>query len=197
MTWVKVCGLTRKEDIEVAVLAGADAIGLILVPESPRVLTVDRAAELAQGVGVETFLLTKDLGAEEIVAAAIATGVDGVQPYGLHIEEAARAALEAGFLLLRPVLNGDLDSVPTDQIPLLDNDAPGRLGGTGIPWNETRLPVTDRRFVLAGGLGPDNVADIVRRVRPYGVDASSKLEVRPGIKDPDRVVLFVREAKQA
>lgn len=197
MTWVKICGLTRAEDIEVAVSAGADAIGLVLIPESPRALSVDQAAELAKGVSAHTYLLTNDLRPEEIVAAAIATGVDGVQPYGGNSEEAARAAVEVGLLVLRPVLNGDLASVPDNQLPLVDNAAPGRLGGTGALLDETRIPVTDRRFVLAGGLGPANVADIVRRVRPYGVDASSRLEIRPGIKDHDRVVNFVREAKQA
>lgn len=197
MTWVKVCGLTRAEDIEVAVAAGADAIGLVLIAESPRAVTVDSAAELASGVSAETFLLTKDLGPEDIVAAALATGVDGVQPYGLNADEAARAATEAGLLLLRPVLNGDLASIPENQLLLFDSAGPAGLGGTGMVLDEIRIPVTDRRFVLAGGLGPETVARVIRKVRPYGVDASSKLEIRPGIKDHARVELFVQAAKQA
>jgi phosphoribosylanthranilate isomerase len=197
VTWVKVCGLTRAEDIEVAVAAGADAIGLVLIAESPRAVTVDSAAELASGVSAETFLLTKDLGPEDIVAAALATGVDGVQPYGLNADEAARAATEAGLLLLRPVLNGDLASIPENQLLLFDGAGPGGLGGTGMVLDEIRIPVTDRRFVLAGGLGPETVARVIRKVRPYGVDASSKLEIRPGIKDHARVELFVQAAKQA
>jgi phosphoribosylanthranilate isomerase len=197
VTWVKVCGLTRAEDIEVAVAAGADAIGLVFIAESPRAVTVDSAAELASGVSAETFLLTKDLGPEDIVAAAIATGVDGVQPYGLNADEAARAATEAGLLLLRPVLKGDLASIPENQLLLFDSAGPGGLGGTGMVLDETRIPVTDRRFVLAGGLGPETVAQVIRKVRPYGVDASSKLEIRPGIKDHARVELFVQAAKQA
>jgi len=197
VTWVKVCGLTRAEDIAVAVAAGADAIGLILIAESPRAVTVDMAAELASGVSVETFLLTKDLGPEDIVAAALATGVDGVQPYGLNADEAAMAATEAGLLLLRPVLDGELASIPEDQLLLFDSAGPGGLGGTGIVLDETRIPPTDRRFVLAGGLGPETVAQVIRKLHPYGVDASSKLEIRPGIKDHARVELFVRTAKQA
>jgi phosphoribosylanthranilate isomerase len=197
VTWVKVCGLTREEDVELAVAAGADAIGLVLVAESPRALTIDRAADLARGVKAQTILLTKDLGPEEIVAAALATGVDGVQPYGLHADEASRSASEAGFLVLRPVLDGAFASIPNDQLLLFDNVGPGGLGGTGLSLDHSLIPRMDRPFILAGGLGPDTVAVAIRMVRPYGVDASSGLEVRPGIKDPDRVERFVREAKQA
>jgi len=197
VTWVKVCGLTRADDIAVAVGAGADAIGLVLIAESPRAITIDMAAELASGVSAETYLLTKDLGPEDIVAAALATGVDGVQPYGRNADEAARAATEAGLLLLRPASNGDLALIPENQLLLFDSAGPGELGGTGNVLDETRIPLTDRRFVLAGGLGPETVARVIRRVRPYGVDASSKLEIRPGIKDHARVELFVQAAKQA
>lgn len=197
MTWVKVCGLTRREDVEVAIAAGADAIGLILVAESPRALTVDVAAELAAGVEAQTILLTKDLGPEEIVAAALATGVDGVQPYGLHVDDASKSASAAGFLVLRPVADGALASIPHDQLVLFDRAGPGGLGGTGVPLDYGRIPITDRPFILAGGLGPETVAMAIRKVRPYGVDASSRLEVRPGIKDPDRVKRFVLEAKRA
>lgn len=191
------CGLTREEDIEAAVAAGADAIGLVLVAESPRAVTVDRASELAGGVQAQTILLTRDLGPEEIVAAALATGVDGVQPYGLYADEASRSAAEAGFLVLRPLLDATIASIPDDQLLLFDSVGPGGLGGTGLPLDHSRIPSTKRPFVLAGGLGPETVAQAIRRLRPYGVDASSRLEVRPGIKDPDRVERFVREAKRA
>jgi phosphoribosylanthranilate isomerase len=197
VTWVKVCGLTRTEDVEAAIAAGADAIGLVLVASSPRAVTIDQAADLAEGVEAQTFLLTYDLNAEDIVAAALAAGVDGVQPYGRYAEKAAEAAAGAGLLVLRPALQHDLRVIPGDQLLLFDRTGPGGLGGTGVAFDLGTLPVTDRRFVLAGGLGPDNVADVVRKVRPYGVDASSGLEVRPGIKDHTRVARFVREAKQA
>ena len=78
MTWVKVCGMTRVEDIAAAEAAGADAIGLVLVPDSPRALTVDRAAELASAVTTQAVLLTKDLVPEDLIAAVLAVGVDAV-----------------------------------------------------------------------------------------------------------------------
>ncbi|MGH8928373.1 MAG: phosphoribosylanthranilate isomerase [Acidimicrobiia bacterium] len=196
MTWVKVCGMTRVEDIEAAEAAGTDAIGLVLITESPRVVSIDRAADLAATVTTQAILLTKDMPPEELIAAALATGVDGVQPYGLHVTEAAKAAGEVGLMVLLPVsLQTDLGSIPDEQIPLFDN--PNSLGGSGQEFDHARLPPTDRRFVLAGGLAPDNVREMVGSTGAWGVDAVSRLELRPGIKDHDRVSRFIREAKRA
>jgi len=198
VTWVKVCGLTRVEDIAAAEAAGADAIGLVLVPESPRALTVDRAAELAATVTTQAVLLTKDLLPEDVVAAALAVGVDAVQLYGAHASEAAEMAAEVGLFVLRPIdIDCQLSLIPEAHVPLFDNHSGSNLGGTGLPFDHRRLPATDRRFVLAGGLGPDNVGAAIRATRPWGVDASSRLEARPGVKDHDLVARFVREAKQA
>jgi phosphoribosylanthranilate isomerase len=198
MTWVKVCGMTRAEDIAAAEAAGADAIGLVLVPESPRAITVDRAAELAATVTTQAVLLTKDLIPEDLIAAALAVGVDAVQPYGAYASEAADMAAEVGLFVLRPIdLDFDVSAIPEAHVPLFDNRSGPELGGTGQTFDLRLLPTTDRRFVLAGGLGPDNVGEAIRLTRPWGVDASSRLESRPGIKDPDLVARFVREAKQA
>ena len=98
--WVKVCGITRAEDLLAAEQAGADAIGLVLVAGSPRVISFDRAVDLARLAQVPAVLVTRDLPPEELVAAAIATGAEGVQPYGDHSEEAARVATEVGLLVL-------------------------------------------------------------------------------------------------
>lgn len=198
MTWVKVCGMTRAEDIEAAEAAGADAIGLVLMAQSPRAISVDRAAELAAKITTQSVLLTKDLQPEDLIAAALAIGVDAVQPYGAHAFEAAEAAAAVGLFVLRPVeVDSDMSVIPEDHVLLFDNRIGGALGGTGQPFDHRLLPVSDRRFVLAGGLGPDNVGQAIRASRPWGVDASTRLEVRPGVKDPDLVARFVREAKQA
>jgi phosphoribosylanthranilate isomerase len=198
VTWVKVCGLTRVEDIAAAEAAGADAIGLVLVPESPRAITIDRAAELAATVKTQGVLLTKDLLPEDVVAAALAVGVDAVQLYGAHASEAAEMAAAVGLFVLRPVeVDFELGLIPESHVPLFDNRSGSNLGGSGLPFDHRLLPTTDRRFVLAGGLGPDNVGDVIRATRPWGVDASSRLETRPGVKDHDLVARFVREAKQA
>ena len=198
MTWVKVCGMTRAEDIEAAEAAGADAIGLVLVPASPRAVTVDQAAELAAGVTTQAVLLTKDLRPEDLVAAALGVGVEAVQLYGEHAAEAADMAAEVGLFVLRPVeVDFDLSTIPEAHVPLFDNRSGPLAGGTGQSFDHRLLPRVDRRFVLAGGLGPDNVREAIRATGAWGVDASSRLESRPGVKDHGLVARFVREAKQA
>jgi phosphoribosylanthranilate isomerase len=107
-------------------------------------------------------------------------------------------AAEVGLFVLRPIdIDFQLSLIPEAHVPLFDNRSGSNLGGTGLPFDHRRLPATDRRFVLAGGLGPDNVGAAIRATRPWGVDASSRLEARPGVKDHDLVARFVREAKQA
>ena len=198
MTWVKVCGMTRAEDIIAAEAAGADAIGLVLVPDSPRAITVDRAAELAATVTTQAVLLTKDLIPEDLIAAVLAVGADAVQPYGAYASEAAEMAAQVGLFVLLPVaLDADVSAIPQAHVPLFDNRSGSELGGTGQTFDHRLLPAMDRRFVLAGGLGPDNVSEAIRTTRAWGVDASSRLETRPGIKDANLVARFVREAKQA
>lgn len=200
MTWVKVCGLTCREDVESAVEAGADAIGFVLVPESPRTISLDLVTELSRGVEALKIILTHDLAPEDLVAAAIATGADGIQPYGAHVGEASEAAMQAGLLVLRPIpVNGpvDLEGVPPDQVPLLDSAAPHRLGGSGHSFDYAWLPDHQRPFVLAGGLGPDTVAGAIRQTGAWGVDASSRLESAPGRKDPELIRRFVLEARRA
>jgi phosphoribosylanthranilate isomerase len=198
MTWVKVCGMTRAEDIEAAEAAGADAIGLVLVPESPRAVTVDQAAELAAGVTTQAVLVTKDLLPEDLVAAALVVGVEAVQLYGAHAAEAADMAAEVGLFVLRPVeVDFDLSTIPESHVPLFDNRSGPLEGGSGQSFDHRLLPRLDRRFVLAGGLGPDNVREAIRATGAWGVDASSRLEARPGVKDHGLVARFVREAKQA
>jgi phosphoribosylanthranilate isomerase len=200
MTWIKVCGLTRPEEVAVAVEAGADAVGFVLIPESPRALQLAEAAALADGVPVTKIILIRDLVPAALLAAAAAVGADGIQPYGAHVDQASQAAVEAGLMVLRPLrVRGPavLDQIPVTQTPLLDSGGLGLLGGSGQSFDHDHLPRTDRPFVLAGGLGPDNVAAVIRSSRPWGVDASSGLESRPGCKDPDLIRRYLDQARQA
>ncbi|MEA3502290.1 MAG: phosphoribosylanthranilate isomerase, partial [Actinomycetota bacterium] len=120
----------------------------------------------------------------------------GIQPHGHHGEAVALWAQQAGFLVLRPMGDGSIDEIPEGQIPLFDSAAGNRHGGTGVPLDWTAIDRPQRRFVLAGGLHPDNVAEAVATLHPWGVDASSGLEAEPGIKDAARVAAFVEEAKR-
>lgn len=200
MTWVKVCGVRRPQDVEAAAEAGADAIGLVLTEASPRFVPVETAAALAAGSPLPAFVLTVDAAPEVLLDLAVGVGAAGVQPYGRHAAEAAAAAEAAGLEVLRPAaVDGPVtvEHIPVGQIPLLDAHVPGLLGGTGVGFDPALVPALDRRWVMAGGLGPDNVAAAIRRLRPWGVDASSRLEAAPGRKDPDLIRRFVEEAKTA
>ena len=197
MTWVKVCGLTCEQDAIVAAEAGVDAIGLVLVPSSPRLLTVAKATEVAAAVSVPAVLLTENVTVEEAGMLLETTGARGLQPYGRGAREVSKEFGAQGVMVLRPLhpdgseRNDPLHGV----IPLFDNMGSGTLGGSGTTLDWSSLGHRQGDFVLAGGLRSDNVADAIRIAQPWGVDASSGLETVPGIKDHSKVAAFIEEAK--
>ncbi|MDK1019350.1 MAG: phosphoribosylanthranilate isomerase [Actinomycetota bacterium] len=203
MTWVKVCGMTSDAAIESAVVAGADAIGLVLDSRSPRSVTIEVAGELVAGLTIASFIVTVDYRPGEALAAAETVGATGIQPHGDHSLEVVAAALKAGYLTLAPVPVGpdgpliDWAEIPDASMLLYDTASADRHGGTGTVFDWTLLGDPGRPFVLAGGLGVDNVAAAIEEVQPFGVDASSRLESVPGVKDLSRIVDFIREAKTA
>jgi len=195
MTWVKVCGLSRPAEVEAAVKAGADAVGFVFYERSPRNIAPEQARGLAGGLAALTVAVTVDLDADSLLHLAEVAGVGAVQPHGENAAAAARAAVEAGLAVLRPVpVSGpvDVSDIPGGELPLLDSDV---IGGTGHVFDWTWLEGIDRPYVLAGGLGPENVADAIAHVKPWGVDASSGLESSPGVKDLAKVAAFVSRAK--
>lgn len=200
MVWVKVCGLAKLSDLVSACEAGADAFGMVLAPGTPRHITVDRARRLADASPIPGVLVTVDRTPDELIELVEVVGAGGVQPHGRHGAEAAEAAARRGLMVLKPVKVGSrrvsLGGVPPSQIPILDTADSRRHGGTGRSFDYDKVPQIDRRWVLAGGLGPRNVADAVKRLRPWGVDASSNLESSLGVKDPSLIRSFVKEAKQ-
>ncbi len=202
MTWVKICGMDSVAAIEAAVETGADAIGLVLAEDSPRHLTIERAADLARDVPIATFIVTVDMIPGEALEAAEHVGATGIQAHGYRAFDVAAEAVDAGYLSLAPVPIGedgaltDIDEVPTASLPLFDTASASQHGGTGRTFDWSFVVDPGRPFVLAGGLGPDNVAGAIETVRPFGVDASSRLESRPGVKDPSRIIAFIEEAKK-
>lgn len=201
MTWVKVCGLRQHKDVEAAVNAGADAVGFVLTEGSPRQVSIERATALMDGVPILRVLVTAHLTPEEVQAAVGASGANAIQAHGRNAEAVAAAGDAAGWFVLRPVSMSGAEpdpvplTVPERQIPLLDSVRGSELGGTGIAFDWSTVPPMDRRFVLAGGLNPDNLSDAIDTVHPWGVDASSGLESSRGVKDTGRVVAFIEEAK--
>jgi phosphoribosylanthranilate isomerase len=198
VTWVKVCGLSREGDVAAAVEAGADAIGFVVAPGSPRRVTEARVRDLARTVPVLAVLVTVDLPPRALLAAVERTGAGGVQPHGRHRRESAAAAQQEGLFVLHPLAIRtavDVGEVAEGQTPLLDTYRAGTHGGTGEAFDWTVIGQLDRPYVLAGGLGPDNVSEAIRRLDPWGVDASSGLESSPGVKDPELIRTFVERAK--
>ncbi len=200
MVWVKVCGLSELSHVEAAADAGADAFGLVLARGTPRYITPDRALLLAEASPIPGILVTVDETPEALMQMARRVGAAGVQPHGKYQVEAARAAVHGGLMVLRPVKVGagpiSVSHVPEAQIPILDTADARRHGGTGRTFDHDRLPEIGRRWVLAGGLGPHNVAQAVKNLQPWGVDASSHLESALGVKDPALIRTFVKEAKR-
>ncbi len=203
MTWVKVCGLTDTVAIDAVVEGGADAAGFVLAEVSPRHVTIERAAHLMEGLPLSRFIVVVDMTVADALMAAEATGADGIQAHGRHAAEVSVAAVERGYLSLYPVrvgpegLSDGLSDVEPGAIPLLDTYSPAEHGGTGVPFDWSLIGDPGRPFVLAGGLGPDNVARAVATVSPFGVDASSKLESTRGVKDPILIRDFIQEAKRS
>jgi phosphoribosylanthranilate isomerase len=194
--FVKVCGLGTPAEVAVAIEAGADAVGFVWYEPSPRHHSLTHIATLARGATVTTVLVTVDLDSDALVAAAGRAGVGAVQPHGRHAAVAAAAARRMGLDVIRPVPSGAIpDDVAPNDLLLVDTPDDDLPGGTGRVFDWGMAESIDRPFLLAGGLTPGNVADAIRRVDPFGVDASSGLESSPGVKDPDLIRRFVERAK--
>ena len=200
---VKICGLTRIEDVEAAISAGADMIGLNFVPGSPRCIDVARARALAGAARgrVEIVGVVADLDPLQVKAIVADVGLDRVQLHGDEPPEVIGALAPHAFKALR--IGGAEDVALAARyegdLLLVDARVPGQQGGTGVRVDPALVVglARARRLLLAGGLGPDNVAEAVRVVRPWGVDVASGVEDAPGIKDERKVRAFVHEARRA
>jgi phosphoribosylanthranilate isomerase len=193
-TRVKICGCTSIADVELAVDAGADAVGVILAESSPRRVSIERFRDIAQSVPAITTLVAVFVDPPEpLVAEALKVGA--IPQF--HGHEPADACDERGA--------GDAAAFQRFAKPyehatwMFDTAAPSGLsGGTGrtFAWEIARRLAGDRRFVISGGLTPANVAECVRAVRPYAVDVRSGVETN-GVKDSEKVHAFVRAVREA
>lgn len=186
---VKICGITRQQDAEAAVDHGASAIGFIFWPGSPRFIDPYRARKIAKTLPpfVSTVGVFVNQPREFINGVASLVPLSVLQ---LHGDESPSFA--AG--LSRPVMKAiarreRADEWPKNVIVLVDVDDPVKRGGTGqvVDWTMAAALARERHIVLAGGLTPDNVADALAAVQPWGVDVSSGVELSPGIKDERRI----------
>lgn len=202
MTRVKICGITSVEDAAAAVDAGADALGLVFAPGTPRHVDVgaarcivERLPPLVAAVGV--FV---DHALDDLLRIVAALGLHAVQLHGGESEEYSRRMPVPVIRALRVRDAADLEPVETypARAFLLDAYVEGRSGGTGMtfPWDLARRAPGRKPLILSGGLRPDTVAEAIRLVRPYGVDVSSGVEASPGRKDHRKVREFIANVRQ-
>ena len=191
---VKICGITNREDAWAAVEGGASALGFNFWPQSPRYVPPERVAELVAGLPARVWKVGVFVNesAEAVAELAGALGLDVVQlhgetrpPAGLRIWRAV--PVDAAF---RAEL---LDRYQAEAY-LLDAPAGALVGGTGRSFDWRRAVGLKQKIILAGGLDADNVREAIRTVRPWGVDACSRLESAPGKKDHRKLAAFLKAA---
>ena len=201
MTFVKICGFTRVEDARAVAAAGADAIGFVFWPGSPRHVTPRAARALAATIpsSVRRIGVFVDQPASEIEQAVRTVGLDIIQLHGAEPAAVARH-------LPRPVwraVHGGVDPATLNGYPaaafLVDGAPAGTYGGAGIAPGGDRIEAVGKlgSLVLAGGLNPTSVGSAIARYRPHAVDVSSGVETAPGIKDAALVRSFVAAVRQA
>jgi phosphoribosylanthranilate isomerase len=204
--WTKICGITRVSDAMDALEAGADALGLNFVSESPRACGLDRAREITEAVGsrATVYGIFADLSRKAIARVIEQTGVSGIQLHGSEKEELSigwslpviravqvreRVQVEAAADMARR-----LSAHGAVRILL---DSP-RGGGSGERFDQEVVVLMDlSEMIVAGGLTPANVGDVATRLRPFGVDTASGVETRPGIKDVNLMKEFINHARSA
>jgi phosphoribosylanthranilate isomerase len=204
VTRAKICGITRREDGELAVEHGAWAIGMIRWPRSPRVCDADTAAEIVGALRRRTACVGVYVNAtlEQLAQEAEAIGFSHLQ---LHGDEGPQFCAEAGrrtgckiIKAAQIATEGDirmLERYRTD-FHLLDAAAGHLRGGSGRIWDWEMLAARRSKIplILSGGLGPDNVAEAIAAATPWAVDTASGTESAPGIKDPEKVRRFLEIA---
>jgi phosphoribosylanthranilate isomerase len=207
MTKIKFCGITTLGDAELAVGAGAWAIGLIFWPRSPRRCSFDAAAEIAAAAKrrAEVAGVFVNATLDHVAATADAVGLTMLQ---LHGDEGpaycAEAARRTGCKVIKAVrvrsgadVRG-LGAFHTDY-HLLDSYTAGLPGGTGetFAWDIAQSHRGPIPVILSGGLRAENVGDAIAALRPFAVDVASGIEREPGIKDPDKLVAFADAVRSA
>jgi len=180
---VKICGITRREDAEAAVEAGASALGFIFYAKSPRYVTPSAAAALGAGLNTWKVGVFVDESPAAIEATMREAKLDVAQVYGGASLKNKR--VWKGFRPTDRVIDEGAEAI------LLDGPA------NGISFDWTIARDHSHKIIVAGGLDASNVAEAIRIAKPWGVDASSKLESAPGIKDHHKVRAFIQAAQEA
>ena len=202
-TRIKICGITRTQDARAAAEAGADAIGLVFYPPSPRYLAAERAVEIRDAL--PPFVQTVALFVNPD-AAQVAQVIGRVRPALLqfHGEETPGFCAQFGMPFVKACrVRPGVDALeylrPFSRAAawLFDSYVP-EYGGAGESFDWSLVPAaSERPVILSGGLARENVAEAIRRVRPWGVDVSSGVESAKGIKDAAKIAAFMAEVRNA
>jgi phosphoribosylanthranilate isomerase len=207
---IKICGVTSPEDARFAAEAGADAIGLNFYPSSPRYLTPRRAAEIVRALPPFTTPVGVFVGMpmRQVCAVSYQLGLRSIQTYDdnpptedpfpfAHIP-AFRVKDSSELNYIRQFVEAATALGRRPAAILIDSRVDGQMGGSGhvAPWSLLAGFDAGVPLILAGGLTPENVADAIAIVRPWGVDVASGVELSPGVKDPAKVAAFIRAARK-
>jgi phosphoribosylanthranilate isomerase len=208
---VKICGITRKEDLDAAAAAGADAVGFVVgVASSPRNISLTEAETLIRQVPpfVKSVLVTVPESLTELAETCEALNPDAVQIHGENLQDVGSVRGKLPNMLTIGAVKANAAGAVEDALKtakmfdavILDSFVQGKHGGTGVihDWKVSKRikqVIYPKPLILAGGLNPENVTEAVRTVEPYGVDVSSGVERQPGVKDNRKMVEFVKNAK--
>jgi phosphoribosylanthranilate isomerase len=201
-TRIKICGITRTTDAGAAASAGADAIGLVFYPPSPRFLSIERAREIRDALPPFVQTVALFVNAD---AAQVAQVIGRVHPAMLqfHGDESPEFCVQFGLPYVKACrMKQGVSALeylrPFSQAAawLFDSHVP-EYGGVGESFDWSLIPETEKPVILSGGLSTTNVAEAIRRVRPWGVDVSSGVESAKGIKDAAKIAAFMREVRNA
>ena len=207
---VKICGLTTRETLDVALDAGADMVGFVFFPPSPRHLGLETARELGRQARGRAAKVALTVDADD---ATLSNIVETLQPdllqlhgkettarvrdikakFGLPVMKVIAVQTSADLAVL-PGFAGVADRILFDARPPKDATRPGGLGAV-FDWHVLEKLDLELPFMVSGGLNPDNVAEAVRVTRAGGVDVSSGVERSPGIKDPEMIRAFIRATR--
>jgi phosphoribosylanthranilate isomerase len=204
-TRVKICGINRLEDALAAAEAGADALGFMFYPPSPRHVSLEEAARIIAKLPpfVSKVGVFVDEEPDRIRQAVEVAGIDALQLHGSESPEFCGQFPGVGLIkAFRMRDEGSLKLLAPYDVSawLLDSYAPGVQGGTGhsFDWEwAIRAGQLGKPIILAGGLNPANIGEAIRNVRPYGVDVSSGVEKSKGIKDASLIQRFIHNVRAA
>jgi phosphoribosylanthranilate isomerase len=187
---VKICGITNREDALAAAEAGASAIGFNFYRQSPRYISHTGAAMIGEKIPANVWKVGVfvDETAETIARIMIDAGLDVAQLHGLSWAHGVRIwqAIPAG----EPDLLSNADNV---EAVLIDSTG-GVTGGSGNTWDWSQAPQLKQKIIIAGGLDAENVRTAIEQAHPWGVDACSRIEKSPGLKDHDKMRKFIAAA---